>query len=260
MSVDVNSYVTVQRAHRNFDVYSPDEFVELRYWAKLNDGVGNLGTKDNMNYKVVIDDQIMFDSYTNRDFVDWEDLMTNNALQNGNDISIRGGTDKMKYSVGLAYFKQNGVVDKSGYTRPSVRINLDYTVAKWLNMGTNVSYSRPKTEFNDGGRFSTILTVPSLAKAYDDNGNLLREISTSGPLTHFGTTGNIPMNKPTNTWCFPVLPTLNRFPGFLISSPVMYAPTTGRTVCTEPLNIRDQQVKAPSAILKDRATYSRQTA
>lgn len=182
MSVDLNSYVTVQRARRNFDVYSPDEFVALRYWAKLNDGVGNLGTKEDMNYAVVLDDQVMFDSYTSRNFVDWEDLMTKNALQNGNDISIRGGTDKMKYSVGLSYFKQDGVVDKSGYTRPGIRVNLDYTVAKWLNMGTNVYYSRPKTELNDGARFSTILTVPSIAKAYDDNGNLLREISTSGTI------------------------------------------------------------------------------
>jgi hypothetical protein len=55
-------------------------------------------------------------------------------------------------------------------------------MTKWLNMGVNVSYSQPKTELNDGGRFSTILTVPVLAKAYDDNGDLLREISTSGTI------------------------------------------------------------------------------
>jgi TonB-linked SusC/RagA family outer membrane protein len=182
VNVDVNSYITTQRVQRNFDLYSPDEFVALRYWAKLNDGVGNLGTPDNINYNVVIDDQLMFDSYTNRNFVNWEDLMIRNALQNGNDISIRGGNDKLRYSVGLGYFKQNGVVDNSGYTRPSIRTNLDYTVSKWLNMGVNVSYSRPTTELNDGARFSSILTVPTLGRAYDDNGDLLREISTSGTI------------------------------------------------------------------------------
>ena len=92
MNVDLNSYVSVQNAHRNFDLYSPDEFVALRYWAKLNDGVGNLGTLKDMNTKVVLDDQIMFDSYTSRNFVNWEDLMIKNALQNDNNVSIRGGT------------------------------------------------------------------------------------------------------------------------------------------------------------------------
>lgn len=182
VNIDVNSYVTVQNAHRNFDLYSPDEFVKLRYWAKFNDGVGNLGTIDNINYNVVLDDQVMYDSYINKNFVDWENLMIRNALQNGNDISIRGGSNKMRYSVGLGYFNQNGVVDNSAYHRGNMRLNLDYTAAKWLNMGMNISYSRPKTELNDGGRFSTILTVPTLAKAYDDNGNLLREISTSGTI------------------------------------------------------------------------------
>ncbi|MBS1663718.1 MAG: TonB-dependent receptor [Bacteroidetes bacterium] len=180
VNVDVSSYASIQNAHRNFDLYNPDEFVTLRYWAKLNDGVGNLGTLKDPNYKVILDDQIMLDSYTSRNFVDWEKLMIKNALQNDNNISIRGGSDKVRYSFNMGYFNQNGVVDRSGYIRPSTRLNLDFNVAKWLNMGVNVSYSRPRTQLNDGSRFSQILTVPTLAKAYDDNGNLLREISTSG--------------------------------------------------------------------------------
>lgn len=182
ISVDVNSYINVQHAHRNFQLYSPDEFVALRYWAKVNDGVGNLGTPDKMNYEVVLDDQVMYESYINRNFVDWEDLMISHALQNSHDISIRGGANKMKYAVGLGFFNQRGVVDQSGYKRASVRLNLDFTLSKWLNMGVNVSYTRPKTELNDGGRFSSILTVPALAKAFDSEGNLLREITTSGTI------------------------------------------------------------------------------
>lgn len=182
MSVDINSYISTQSVHRNFDVYTPDEFVTLRYWAKRNDGVGNLGTPDNINYDVVLDDQMMYDSYINRDFVNWENLMIRNALQSSNNVSLRGGSDKVRYSVGLGYFNQDGVVDKSGYSRGNLRLNLDYNVAKWLNMGVNVSYSRPKKELNDGSRFSTILTVPALGKAFDENGDLLREINTSGTI------------------------------------------------------------------------------
>jgi TonB-linked SusC/RagA family outer membrane protein len=182
MSVDIDSYISTQSVHRNFDLYSPDEFVTLRYWAKRNDGVGNLGTPDNINYDVVLDDQMMYDSYINRNFVNWEDLMIGNALQSSNNISLRGGSDKVRYAVGLGYFNQNGVVDKSGYSRGNLRLNLDYTAAKWLNMGVNVSYSKPKKELNDGSRFNTILTVPTLGKAYDDNGDLLREINTSGTI------------------------------------------------------------------------------
>lgn len=182
VNVDVNSYLSVQHAHRNFDLYSPDEFVTLRYWAKLNDGVGNLGTLQNMNYNVVLDDQMMYDSYTSRKFVNWEDLMIKNALQSSNNVSIRGGANKIRYAVDLGYYNQNGIVDKSGYSRGNLRVNLDYSPAKWLDMGVNVSYAKPKTEMNDGSQFSTILTVPALGKAYDDHGNLLREINTTGTI------------------------------------------------------------------------------
>lgn len=42
VTVDLNSYIGTQQFQRNFDMYSPDEWLELRFWAKYNEGTGEL--------------------------------------------------------------------------------------------------------------------------------------------------------------------------------------------------------------------------
>lgn len=181
LSVDVNSYIGFQSYHRNFDLYSPDEFIKLRYWAKHNDGVAGIGTVDNMNIETILDDAMMYDAYQNNKFVDWEDLMLTNAVQQKHDINLRGGNDKFKYSASVGYLDQEGMVLNSGYKRGNFRSNLDYSPLKWLDFSTNLSFSRSEKQGQDGS-FNTILTMPQLAQAYDKDGNVLRESTTSGEI------------------------------------------------------------------------------
>src|SRR5690554_2987881 len=62
--VDINSYIGFQTYHRNFDMYSPEEWVTLRFWAKYNEGMAeSVGTIDNMNVENVLDDAIMYRAY-----------------------------------------------------------------------------------------------------------------------------------------------------------------------------------------------------
>jgi TonB-linked SusC/RagA family outer membrane protein len=178
-TINFSAYTGTQKFTRNFDVYSPDEWILLRWWAKNNDGVGNIGTIDNINYETVLDDPIMLDAYQNKKFTNWEDLLLKNGLQYKEDVSLRGGSDKLKYAVGAGHFNQDGIVDKSGYQRGNFRANVDYSVYKWLDMGINFSYARAKTLSSDG-RFYDVLTRPMLGQPYDDNGNLKREIDGAG--------------------------------------------------------------------------------
>lgn len=180
--VDINSYIGFQTYHRNFDMYSPEEWVTLRFWAKYNEGMAeSVGTIDNMNVENVLDDAIMYRAYQDKSYTNWEELMLGNALQHKHDLSIRGGSNSLKYSASLGYYDQDGVVKSSGYNRGTFRSNIDYTPYKWLDLGTNFSYTKDGTRSADGN-FNEIITMPVLAQAFDENGEMLREIDNQGDI------------------------------------------------------------------------------
>lgn len=180
-TVDVSAYTGFQDYKRNFDLYSPEEFAKLRFWAKYTEGTSGVGTPDNINYQAVIDDAIMYDAYQNGKYVNWEDLMLTNAPQQKYDVSLRGGAKNVKYAVAAGYFDQNGIVQGSGFRRGNFRSNVDYAPAKWVDLGINMSFSKAEISSVDAN-FNGILTMPQLAQAYDADGNLLRESTTSGDI------------------------------------------------------------------------------
>lgn len=180
-TIDFSAYTGAQSFDRNFDLYSPEEWLRLRWWAKNNDGVGNIGTLDNINYETVLDDAIMYDSYQNQKFTNWEDLLFGNGLQYKTDVSLRGGNEKLKYSAGAGFFNQDGIIEKSGYKRANFRTNVDYSIYKWMDMGVNFSYTRAKTLESDPN-FYQVLTMPELAQPYNESGGLRREVDAAGNL------------------------------------------------------------------------------
>ncbi len=180
-TVDISAYTGFQDYNRNFDLYSPEEFVKLRFWAKHTEGTSGIGTPENINYQAVIDDAVMYDAYQDKKYVNWEDLMLTGAPQQKYDVSLRGGAKNVKYAVAAGYFDQKGIVQGSGYRRGNFRSNVDYAPAKWVDLGVNMAFSRAETNSTDAN-FNGILTMPQLAQAYDAGGNLLRESTTSGDI------------------------------------------------------------------------------
>ena len=177
VTVDLNSYIGIQQFQRNFEMYNPDEWLELRFWAKYNEGTAGIGTPGNMNPEVVLDDPIMIETYQNKNYVNWADLVFTNALQHKHDLSVRGGTEKIKYSAGFGYLDQNGVIDKSGYKRGSFRLNTDMEITDWLDAGANLSYSKSNRLIADGN-FNDISTMTPFSQPFYEDGSLRRESNT----------------------------------------------------------------------------------
>lgn len=178
LTIDLNSYVGTQRFVRNFEFYNPEEWVTLRFWAKYNDGNAGIGTIEDINYQTVIDDPIMYDAYINRKYVNWENELFSNSLQQKYDLSLRGGNDKIRIASSVGYYDQEGIVIGSGYNRTNLRLNTDYTPLNWLDIGFNFSFAQANKKSADANFFD-VITSPSLAQAYDENGELMRETTTS---------------------------------------------------------------------------------
>lgn len=177
VKVDYNGYVGVQNLHRNFDFYSPDEFLQLRREAKANDK-GLVDARD-MSVDEAIGDDIMKEVWANGKFVDWEKEMFHDAWYTNHDVTVRGGSDKLKVSVGANYFDQDGIVKmNSHFAKASFRLNLDFQIAKWVKIGVNSSFAWNKQKREDG-TFNEFITRTPLAQIYNEDGSYTQYINSN---------------------------------------------------------------------------------
>ena len=55
------------------------------------------------------------------------------------NLGITGGSPKVKYAVSANYYDQDSFYKKGGYKRFSIRINNEYTFAKWISAGFSLN-------------------------------------------------------------------------------------------------------------------------
>ena len=72
----------------------------------------------------------------------WQDAMFRTAILQKHQLSLSGGSDKTTFYLSSEYFNQEGIAPGSGFSRASMRLNLDNQTRKWLRIGTNLSVNR----------------------------------------------------------------------------------------------------------------------
>jgi TonB-linked SusC/RagA family outer membrane protein len=70
---------------------------------------------------------------------DWVGLLTDNrAISQQHNISVRGGTDKVKYFTSVGYLDQQGVVKNTNFKRYNVRTNIDAQINDVLSVALDL--------------------------------------------------------------------------------------------------------------------------
>jgi TonB-dependent starch-binding outer membrane protein SusC len=85
---------------------------------------------------------------------DWYDALTDKAGMQNHDLSLSGGTDKVRFYAGMGYFRQNGIVRYTHNERYSARFNSEWTF--WndrIKAGENLSIT-----------YGSKLMVPNLSE------------------------------------------------------------------------------------------------
>jgi TonB-linked SusC/RagA family outer membrane protein len=104
-------------------------------------------------------------SYNNIDAVpntDWQDLVFNPAPINSHQLSAWGSTKKTQYYIGIGYFNQKGIVDKSGYERITLKFNNTYNLTNHVKFGNNITISPYKQQNAPGVTFQAYRAWPTL--------------------------------------------------------------------------------------------------
>ncbi len=177
--VSYESTVSVQTLWRNFELYDPESWAELRRQAYA----GNAQMHDpdaiaNMDPAYFFDDPIMQSNWENAKWTDWESLMIRPSVMQKHSLGIRGGTGKLKLAATVGYLDQKGMIRGSGFRRGNIRVNADYEPYKWLRIGINTSANKSTKDDNPASITSFLIRSP-YGQAFDDDGNVLKYINSS---------------------------------------------------------------------------------
>lgn len=109
----------------------------------------------------------------NRNYDWWKQGSQTGWTQDYN-ISISGGTEKMKSFVSVGLFDQEGTVKGDEYTRYTFRYNMDYQAKPWLTIRPKVSGARSDRDDKMGGSLGAMYTNLPWDSPYDENGDLIQ--------------------------------------------------------------------------------------
>lgn len=170
-TVTFTSSISSQHLWRNFDFYDGEEFYELRREAKAHSaGVWDPEIINAYTPHEVLTCDIMEKNYEEKNFTDWESLMFQPALIQKYDVSVRGGSKKLKVAASAGYLNHKGMVKiGSRYTRANMRVNVDFDVKKWLTIGTSSSYIKT-SNLSAPNSFNSYITLSPLGQAYNEDG------------------------------------------------------------------------------------------
>lgn len=186
--VDYNGYYGIQTEAKKLELFNGPEWVEFLREAYRTTGkypakptyamdtqmmpVGQENDPNGIAYKI----QNAYDadgSWHPERLVstDWMgEVMRQGQVQN-HEISVRGGTEKLKVLASATYYDEKGLLKTQDYSRYSVRVNFDWDLTDHVKIGGQTQFSH--FDRNDGPNvYSGVVSASPLANVRDANGVL----------------------------------------------------------------------------------------
>ncbi|MGV3604568.1 MAG: SusC/RagA family TonB-linked outer membrane protein [Dyadobacter fermentans] len=117
-----NAYTGVQNVAQRIDVMNRDEYLQ---YAKDARNAAKLPYPDAYNSPEQLAN------------TDWQDEIFRTAPMSKWELSVRGGTDKVRFSVSGSYLTQKGTMRGTDYKLMTLRANVDANLSKSLSIGAD---------------------------------------------------------------------------------------------------------------------------
>jgi TonB-linked SusC/RagA family outer membrane protein len=163
-TIDYHGYTTVQTLTKNFNQYTGQQFIDLRREANRNRFTGDYLNDEN------IFSPFELEAIDNQNFVDWEDLVLQDAIIQSHALSFSAGSEKTKVFSSVNYFSQEGIIPNSSFDRGTFKLNLEQEITDKLTFRGIINYQNAKQDRETGGINFT--TITPLAQPYTADGEL----------------------------------------------------------------------------------------
>lgn len=110
---------------------------------------------------------------------DWYDQVTQNGMIHQQNVSVSGGTNKLKYMASFNYMNQEGVVKNTDFTRYTGRVNIEHEISRIFSYGINATQSYIRStnvplgteDFENSGLLNSALSYDPTIPVKDKDGN-----------------------------------------------------------------------------------------
>lgn len=153
--VSLDAYVGVQQRWKKLDVMNAKQFADTYVAINGNKTAKKMYEEQGFNRWLSVFQGLSASPYfptvyneeTNPDGLDyskidtdWQDEVFRDGMIQNYHLSIDGGGDKFTYSMSGSWFKQQGIIIGSDYSRFTGRLNTTYQALPWLKVGENISF------------------------------------------------------------------------------------------------------------------------
>jgi TonB-linked SusC/RagA family outer membrane protein len=161
VQVDYEGSYSVQTLRKNLDLMNAKEYATFYNEQATNDKVAPYFT------------QAQIDGFG--EGFDWQNLIFRKAPMQTHNLTVSGGNEKTRYSIGGSIFGQQGIIIGSDYNRYSLRANVNTEVSKKFSVAygatlTNIASSRQNNGgSNRGGSMtSAAISAPPTLTPYNE--------------------------------------------------------------------------------------------
>jgi TonB-linked SusC/RagA family outer membrane protein len=174
-TVDFEAGYTVQQVSKKMDLMNARQYAELYNEQAANDGLAPYFT------------QQQIDSLGSIKGTDWQDLVLRKAPMFVTSVTVNGGSEKTRFSLGGSTFLQDGIVRNSDYKRYNLRGNIEHDISKVFSISYNAILTRLNSQRQNsslGNRgsdlISAMLMAPESLTPYMPDGSY-RRLTTAYP-------------------------------------------------------------------------------
>ncbi|MEX1136738.1 MAG: SusC/RagA family TonB-linked outer membrane protein [Balneolales bacterium] len=111
------------------------------------------------------------DNYLSGNSTNWSEEVMPAGLRQNADLSISGGTDNARYYWSVGHVDNEGIIRGDQFSALRTRLNVDFQVAEWLNVGVNAQYSN-RDESVVQASLGQMLNVTPFGEVYREDGSL----------------------------------------------------------------------------------------
>lgn len=150
------------------DPASLSDGVSLEQWRSANANSNTDNTLEYLNRLNFFDTEI--EQYLAGNTTNWMDEATRNGVRQDYDLSISGGDEKFQYYWSLGYVDNQNYLVGDDFSSIRSRLNLDFKVTEWLNVGTNTQFSN--TDNSSVPASMNFASISPYSTKYEEDGSL----------------------------------------------------------------------------------------
>ena len=187
--INFDATIGVSQPQRYIDVLNASEFVEMVKEAR--DAYG-------MPYLAILDDPSQWKE------TNWQKVIfRDDALMQRYNLSIDGGSDKIRFNVSANFQDQEGIIVNSFDQRIGLAAKIEADLNRFITVGVNLSptYSKKRVQDPSGGNTSVTkggiadaITYPPIYAPYQENGDYF-QIAQHASNSGFNTELSNPLSK-----------------------------------------------------------------